>query len=95
VRGRHCVGGGFIPKYRRWQSKNVISKIPEKNFVLHMSSKFSADLFSHRKLQKISTTATMALAARRQIIGGGGANQQKSAAAPTNCRWRGAAGARL
>jgi len=57
--GRRGSGGG-----RRGGPK----KIP-KNFVL--SSKFSEDLFTHRKLQQNKYIATIASAVRPQIIGGG------------------------
>src|SRR6218665_1371717 len=60
-----------VQKYRRRRGrpKNLF-KDSRKNFVL--SSKFSDDLFSHRKLQQNNYAAIMASAARRQIIGGGG-----------------------
>jgi len=59
-----------VQKYRRRRGrpKNLF-KDSRKNFVL--SSKFSDDLFSHRKLQQNKYTATMTSTARRQIIGGG------------------------
>src|SRR6218665_1401448 len=57
--------------WRRRQRRGAArrpKKIP-KNFVL--SSKFSEDLFTHRKLQQNKYIATIASAVRPQIIGGG------------------------
>src|SRR6218665_1828273 len=56
VHRRHCVGGGTPANFGRRRGrrgvggKNIFSKIPEKNYFL--SSNFSDDLFSHRKLQQ-------------------------------------------
>jgi len=52
LRRRHCVGGGAPVNFgrrRRGAGGQTFSKIPEK---IVLSSKFSDDLFSHRKMQQ-------------------------------------------
>ena len=106
VRRRNGFGGDAPINFSRlrqrgeaWATKRIFFKDSRKNLVLF--SKFSYDLFSHRKLQQNNYAATMASAARRQIIGGsGGAHKIVGcgvAARPAHgstlirqfsCRWR-------